>query len=197
VTTEVAYAQHLALAARAIGDGQVVAAATDTLVGLLALASSSVATARVLAVKGPARRAPLPVLASDLETVRTIVEHIPEAALALADALWPGPLTLVLRARPGALAPEILAGGETVGVRVPGSSPARDLLRLVGVALTGTSANRSGKPPPSIVEALDPRIAASLSYILPGGRGSGAASAVVDCTGERLKVLRPGPGVEV
>ncbi len=170
-----------------------VAVPTDTLVGLLASAGSATAVAKVLAIKGPARATPIPVLLPNPESVLRVAASFPEHARALAEAHWPGPLTLVLKVRPGALPPAVTAGGPTVGVRVPGPSLALDLLRRLDLPLTGTSANLSGAPPPASVEELAPEVVAAVSLVLPGLPGSGAASAVVDCTGPRPRVLRPGP----
>lgn len=175
----------------------VVAAPTDTLVGLLALASSSRAVRKVLAIKGPAREAPLPVLLPDRSLVLSVASRFPGVAEDLADKLWPGPLTIVLPLRPGSVAPEVSAGGNTIGVRVPGPSPALELLRNLNVALTGTSANLSGEPPTEKTTELDGRIVSAVDLVLPGEGKTGAASTIIDATGESLKVLRAGPGLEL
>lgn len=176
-----------------IRSGGVVAVATDTLVGLLALARSPDAVARVLAVKGPARGAPMPVLVPDLDAVLAVAADFPEAARERARSDWPGAVTIVLPARAG-LPPGLCAGRDTIGVRMPGPSPALDLLRAVGEPLTGTSANRTGEPAPASTDDLDPAVAAAVDLVWPSASPLGEPSAVVDYTGAEPRLLRPPPG---
>lgn len=173
-----------------IESGGVIAAPTDTLVGLLALASDSAAASRVIAIKGGGRTAPLPVLVADLEAASEVGLEMGDLALGLARRFWPGAVTLVVRARPGCLAPEVTAGGDTVGLRVPGPSPAAELLGRLRVPLTGTSANLSSQAPSASSAGLDPRVAAAVDLVLDGPAGSGEASAVIEVTGPRPRLLR-------
>jgi L-threonylcarbamoyladenylate synthase len=174
----------------------VVAAPTDTLVGLLALATSDEAVRRVLAIKGPGREAPLPVLLPDVESVQLVAEDIRPIALRLAERLWPGPLTLVLRAKEGVLGRGVASASGTVGVRVPGPSPALEVLRAVRAPLTGTSANQSGHPAPVATDDIEDSVLSAVDLVLPGRCAIAAASAVVDVTGDTPRVLRKGPGIE-
>jgi L-threonylcarbamoyladenylate synthase len=170
--------------------GGVVAAATDTLVGLLALALREDSVARVVAAKGPGRTAPIPVLCADAETAFGFADGISPAALELAAAGWPGPLTIVVRARAGIFPSLVTAGLGTVGLRVPGPSHALDLVRAVGAPLTGTSANRSGRSAPASTHDLDPAVAAAIDMVLPGCCALGRASTIIDVTGADPRVLR-------
>src|SRR5690606_29808134 len=124
--------------------GGVVACPTETLQGLLADARSEAAVQRVVELK---RRGPEPiaVIVPSLFALDEVAEPPSEQALALARRHWPGPLTLVLRARSGLPAPLVRQG--TIGVRVPGPSPALALVQAFGGPLTATSANPSGLPP--------------------------------------------------
>lgn len=182
----------LKVAAAAIRRGDVVAAPTDTLVGLLACANDERAVASVLAIKGAERQAPLPVLIEDMEMALQLAASFPEAARLLAERGWPGPLTLVVRAQPGVLPDGITAGRPTVGLRIPGPSPALNLLREVHMPLTGTSANPTGCPPPTSSADLDERVVATVEVVLAGGGSIGIASTVVDATGDELRILRQG-----
>jgi len=166
-----------------IRSGGVVAVATDTLVGLLALARNPDAVARVLAVKGPDRRSPMPVLVPHLDAVLDVASEFPDRARERVAKEWPGPLTIVLPARPE-LPADLTAGRPTVGVRLPGPSDALDLVRAVGEPLTGTSANRSGLAPPANTELLDPDVADAVDLVWSGVSTVGRPSAVVDFTGE-------------
>ena len=170
----------------------VVSAPTDTLVGLLARAREATAVSRVLAIKGAERQAPLPVLVADLEMALSLSERFPESARELAARGWPGPMTLIVLVRPGVFPAGVTAGRSTVGLRVPGPSPALDIVRALGEPLTGTSANRSGHVPPQSSAALDPAVASAVDLVIAGTSPVGLASTVIDVTGEKPSVLRQG-----
>src|SRR5690242_11249727 len=122
---------------RILRAGGVIACPTETLQGLLADALDPAAVARVVALK---RRGndPIALLVPDLAALDSLIEgELPAQARSLAETHWPGPLTLVLRARAG-LDPALALQG-TIGVRVPGASPALDLVRAYGAPLTATS----------------------------------------------------------
>lgn len=168
--------------------GGVVACATETLFGLLADARSEAAIARVVALKqrGPE---PIALIAPDLASAEDIAE-LDERARALAARHWPGPLTLVLRARPGLSAALVRDG--TVGVRVPGASPALTLVRAFGGPLTATSCNPSGLPAARSDSEAFAYFGEQLEAIVPGRAPQDLPSTVVDATGAELRVLRQG-----
>lgn len=170
--------------------GGVIACPTETLQGLLANALDFDAVERVVALK---RRGdePIALLVPDLACVLTLIEGpLPEAARTLAETHWPGPLTLVLRAREG-LPPQLAARG-TLGVRVPGPSPALDIVRAFGGPLTATSCNLSGQPPARTEAEVLAYFAGQLDGVVPGDAPGGPPSTVVDATGPSLRVLRAG-----
>ncbi|MET0340595.1 MAG: L-threonylcarbamoyladenylate synthase [Polyangiales bacterium] len=167
--------------------GGVVACATETLFGLLADARSNEAVARVVALKRRGADA-IALLAPDLASVERVAE-VTASARALAAAHWPGPLTLVLRARPGL--PATLLRDGTVGVRVPGPSAALALVRAFGGPLTATSCNLSGHPA-ATTDAEARAYFPEGVEIVPGRAPGGAASTLVDATVEPLRVLRAG-----
>jgi L-threonylcarbamoyladenylate synthase len=179
-------------AAEALRRGGIVAYPTETFYGLGALARDAAAVERLARVKGRPDGKPLPLVAADRAQVEEVAV-VGDGAARLADAFWPGPLTLVLPARPG-LPEAIAAGTGTVGIRVPGGAIARALAAAAGGAIVATSANLAGEPPPASAGALDPALAARLDLVLDGGRTPGGLpSTVVALAGDAdVRVLREG-----
>jgi len=179
-------------AAAALRCGGLVAYPTETFYGLGVLATDAAAVARLARAKGRPDGKPLPLLAADVAAVETVAV-LDGAAHRVAARLWPGPLTLVLPARPG-LPEAVTAGTGTVGIRVPGSSVARALAREAGGPIVSTSANPSGGPPPRRPGELDPALRARLDLVLDGGETPGGlASTVVEVGGGTIRLVRAGP----
>jgi L-threonylcarbamoyladenylate synthase len=186
-----ALAARVEAAAQALRRGGVVAYPTETYYGLGALAADGAAVARLVAVKGRPDGKPLPLLCADLAQVAAVAE-LSSLAAALADAFWPGPLTLVVPARPG-LHAAITGGAGTVGIRITSGQVAAALARAAGGALIATSANLAGEPPAAAPAALDPALVARLDLVLDAGPSPGGlASTVVAVEGGRLRLLRAG-----
>jgi len=184
---------RIARAAETLRAGGVLAYPTETFYGLGALASDRAAVSRLAAAKLRPDGKPLPLLAADLSQVAQVVARLEPAAQRLADALWPGPLTLVLPAAAG-IAPEITAGTGTVAIRVPGSEVARRLARLAGGAIVSTSANVSGEPPPVAAYDLSPVLLGRIDGVLDAGPAPGGlASTIVVLEDGAPRVLREGP----
>lgn len=178
-------------AAEVLRRGGVVAYPTETFYGLGALARDGAAVRRLAAAKGRPDGKPLPLVAADRAQVEEVAE-VDAAAARLAGAFWPGPLTLVLAARPG-LAEAITAGTGTVGVRIPGSEIARALARAAGGALVSTSANPSGEPPPARAEELSAALRGRLDGVLDAGpTPGGMPSTVVVLQGGQARLVREG-----
>src|SRR6185437_9994737 len=137
-------------AAAMIADGLVVAYPTDTLYGLAVDPRNADAVERLYALKGRPETAALTLIAADIDQLRAVAE-LSAPSRRLAAAFWPGPLTIVLRAK-AAVTPA-LAGGTTVGVRVPAHVVATALARAAGFCVTATSANRSGATAASSADA--------------------------------------------
>ena len=177
-------AEYVAL----LRSGSVLACATETLVGLLADARSEAAVERVVAIKqrGPD---PIALIAPDPASVEQIAE-LDESARSLAARHWPGPLTLVVRARAGLPTPLLRDG--TVGVRVPGPSPALDLVRAFGAPLTATSCNPSGLAAARTIAEAQAYFGGSIAAYVPGDAPGGPPSTIVDVTGAEPRVLRQG-----
>jgi L-threonylcarbamoyladenylate synthase len=177
--------------AEALRRGGVVAYPTETFYGLGALARDAAAVLRLSALKGRPEGKPLPLVAGSRAQVDEVAE-LDGPAARLADAFWPGPLTLVLPAR-GGLPPEIAAGTGTVGVRVSGSEVARALALAAGGALVSTSANPAAGPPPARLEDIHPALRAQLDAVLDAGPAPGGSpSTVVAVDGRGARLVREG-----
>jgi len=169
--------------------GGIVACPTETLQGLLADALDAAAVQRVVQVKqrGPD---PIALILPHAESLDRIAVEVSAATRSLAEKHWPGPLTLLVRAHP-TLAPELVRDGK-VGVRIPGPSPALDLVRAFGGPLTATSANPSGQPPARTEAEARAYFVNVIDEFLPGDAPGGAPSTVVDATVDPPRVIRPG-----
>lgn len=170
--------------------GVVVACPTETQMGLLADALNMDAVARVCAMKRRPLGEPLPLIAPSLEAAFLLARDVPASARALALRHWPGPLTLVLRAQEGLPAAVLNAG--TVAVRVPGPSPAFELVSAFGGPLTATSANLSRQAPLTTEAELRATFGELLAGVVPGTPPGGMPSTIVDATHNRVRVLRQG-----
>lgn len=170
--------------------GGVIACPTETWVGLLADARNEQAIERVATLKGRSADMPIALLLPDRSAIAEVALDPAPRAQALMEAHWPGPLTILLQAKPG-LSPWLVRDGK-VGVRVPGPSAAADLTRAFGHALTATSANLTGKPPLRSVRELPPSLASGVDAAVPGTSPGGAASTLLDSTTTPMTILRVG-----
>lgn len=178
------------MAAR-LREGALVIYPTDTLYAIGCRALDGAAVARLRAAKGREGDKPLPVIVADVEQARSLAARWPDEAQRLADAFWPGPLTLVIPAA-ASLPAELLAGAGTVAVRVPASDVARALARLAG-PLVSTSANLAGEAPCVTVDSAAAAFhGATLAF--DAGPLDGAPSTIVDVSGSDggFRVLREG-----
>ncbi|HTM25394.1 MAG TPA: L-threonylcarbamoyladenylate synthase [Vicinamibacterales bacterium] len=177
-------------AAQMIRDGLVVAYPTDTLYGLAVDPRNPAAVIRLYALKGRADTSALTLIAADLAQVRQAAE-MSGHALRLAGAWWPGPLTIVLRAK-AAVARETLSGGDTVGVRVPDHAVAVALARAAGFCITATSANRSGAAAASAPGAVRDALPDVDAIVDAGASPGGAASTIVSAAAHDVTLVRAG-----
>lgn len=181
----------LARAAEALRRGELVGFPTETFYGLGAAALDAAAVRRVFEVKGRPESRPLLVLVDSEAMVETVAE-VPARARALMARHWPGPLTLVLRARP-VVPPEVHAGTGTIGVRLSPHPVACGLVSALGAPVTAPSANLTGEAPPSdaaaVLRAFDGRIA----LVLDAGPTPGVSpSTVLDVTADPPRLIRAG-----
>lgn len=172
--------------------GGIVAVPTDTVYGIAADMALPDAIERLFAAKRRPPEKAVAVLLSDADQAWTL--GVPSAAArALAEAFWPGGLTLVLPTRPGVALPRVLAAGApTIGVRVPDHDAPRAIARALG-PLPTTSANVSGEPDARDAQEIAGRLGGALALVIDGGpiRG-GPASTVVDCSVEPPVIRREG-----
>ena len=164
---------------------------SDTLYALSAAASDAEAVRRVFDVKGREGGRPLPLFVSDVAMAERI-GVLDARSRRLAAKFWPGQLTLVVKKQPG-YASDALAGGDTVGLRVPDNAIALAVIEGTGGAVTGTSANLSGGSDPVSADEVRRQIGDRLDLILDAGPARiGVASTIVDCTGDQPRILRAG-----
>jgi L-threonylcarbamoyladenylate synthase len=178
-------------AAALLRAGGLVAFPTETVYGLGAHALDEQAVRRVFAAKGRPADNPLIVHVPSLEQVDAVARAVPEAARRLAERFWPGPLTLVLDARPEV--PAVTRGGrDTVAVRVPAHDVALALLRACGIPVAAPSANRSGRPSPTTAAHVRADLGDAVAVLDGGACALGVESTVVDARGPVPVVLREG-----
>lgn len=183
----------LAEAAAILRGGGLVAFPTETVYGLGANALDGRAVARIYSVKGRPAFNPVIAHVASVEQARSLASAWPPLADRLAEAFWPGPLTLVVPK--AARVPDIVtAGAETIAVRVPAHPVALALIREAGVPLAAPSANRSTAVSPTTAEHVAKGLGGRVDLILDAGPTAvGIESTVVDLTGPHPRILRPGP----
>jgi L-threonylcarbamoyladenylate synthase len=179
----------------ALAGGRIIAYPTETFYGLGADPAREDAVAAIFAAKGRAAGEALPLIAADVAAVRRVAAVWTDAAARLAAAFWPGPLTIVVPVRSGAVAAGVTAGRDTVAVRVPGHALARELAAAAPDGLlTATSANRSGSPALSTADDVERALGAGVALIIDAGpTPGGLASTIVDVSGGPPRLIRPGP----
>ena len=183
----------IAEAAALLYAGQLVAFPTETVYGLGGDATDDRAVAAIFAAKGRPSFNPLISHVPDVERARELAVFTPLAET-LAAAFWPGPLTLVLRRRPDCPVSHLACAGlDTIALRVPAHPVARQLLEAAGRPVVAPSANPSGRVSPTSAAHVAEGLAGRLALVLDGGPCAiGLESTVVDATGERPVLLRPG-----
>lgn len=180
----------------ALAEGELVVVPTDTVYGIAADAFNAGAVQRLLDAKGRGRQAPPPVLVPTRATLDALAEVVPPSVTVLADAFWPGPLTIVLPAR-SSLVWDLGDTGGTVALRMPDQRIMLELLAETG-PLAVSSANLTGRPAATTVEDAQAQLGESVKVYLDGGATPGSepstivdATALADGTGP-LRILRVG-----
>ena len=183
----------IARAARVIRRGGLVGLPTDTVYGLAADANSDVAVEGVFRAKGRPPDKPLIALVATVAMAEACADFNAPARL-LADAFWPGPLTLVLpRASASPLSPLVHQGARGVSLRIPGNETARSVAQAAERPLTAPSANPSGAPSPLTAAEVAAALGESVALVIDGGRAAERlGSTLLDLTGEPPRLLRAG-----
>ena len=164
---------------------------TETLDGLGADARSEAAVARLVAMRGRESGKPILVLVRDVAMAETVAAEVPEGARRLAARFWPGPLTLVMRARPG-LPAALTAESGTIGVRVPGHPVAAAIVDGLARPVTAPSANPPGGTPPRRLDEARAWFGDRVEVYVDGGELPGGGSTVASVEDGELRVLRAG-----
>ena len=175
-----------------LAGGGLVAVPTETVYGLASDAFHEVSVQNNYEAKGRPETKPLSVLVDGMGMVETVCRDIPHEAYRLAEAFWPGPLTMILKGN-GALPAIVPAGGETQGVRCPDHEDTLAVIRELGRPLACPSANLSGHPSPKSAADVLFQLAGRIDGVVDGGPCSvGVESTIVDLTGDCCKILRQG-----
>lgn len=183
---------HMAPAADIIKNGGLVAVPTETVYGLAANGLDAAAVEKIYDVKNRPETKPISLLVSGMTDVEKFCRDIPEAAYILAEAFWPGPLTMVLF-KNSSVPDVVTAGGATVGVRCPDHPKTLALIRLAGVPLAAPSANLSGQPSPKNVSDVLKVFDGKIDAAIDGGTCTvGIESTILDLTVTPPRILRQG-----
>lgn len=179
-------------AIKIIQQGGLVAFPTETVYGLGADALDEMAAKKIYAAKGRPSDNPLIVHIAEIGSLKELAVDIPESAYQLANAFWPGPLTMILKKRMAV--PYGTTGGlNTVAIRMPDNPIALELIKRSERVIAAPSANSSGKPSPTLAKHVKRDLSGKIDMIVDGGRATiGLESTIVDLTSEVPLILRPG-----
>ena len=182
--------ENIAEAAQIISAGGLVAVPTETVYGLAGNGLNEEAVADIYEVKGRPTVKPLSLMVPDESAMELYCEDVPPQAHALAKRFWPGPLTIVLKAKPE-IPSIVLAGGETVGLRCPDHPLTISLLKSCGLPLAAPSANPSGEPSPKTAEQVITYFDGKIDAVIDGGPcGIGRESTLIDMSRTPYRILR-------
>lgn len=195
MTTKILHAaapDTVSVSADIIRRGELLGIPTETVYGLGANGLDENAVLKIFEAKGRPQDNPLILHVADKSQVELFCRDIPACAYTLMDRFWPGPLTLVLKAREN-VPKRTTAGLDTVAIRCPASDLARAIIAAAGVPIAAPSANISGKPSPTTAAHVLHDMDGKIEAIVDGGECSvGLESTIVDLTGETPRLLRPG-----
>ena len=179
-------------AAELLRKGELVAVPTETVYGLAGNGLNENAVKDIYEVKGRPAVKPLSLMVPGIEAMEQYCEDVPAAAKALAEQFWPGPLTIVLKAK-DFIPSIVLAGGDTVGLRCPAHPMTLELLKLAGVPFAAPSANPSGEPSPKNAGTVMQYFDGKISAVIDGGEcGIGTESTLISMAQKPYRILRQG-----
>ncbi len=171
--------------------GGIVAYPTETFYGLGAKYDIDSALKRLYEIKKRPQEKAMPLIIGSREELFLITDSVNKSAMDLMDRFWPGPLTILFRARPGLS--EYISSENKVAVRIPGESFALRLAMAAGFPITSTSANISGMPPADNASMISDYFGEVIDLIIDGGKTNGGLpSTIVDITGDMPKIIRHG-----
>lgn len=179
-------------AGRIIKGGGLVAFPTETVYGLGGDAFNPDSSRKIYAAKGRPSDNPLIVHIYRLEDLELVAEDIPENAFILADRFWPGPLTMIFKKK-ASVPGETTGGLDTVAVRMPSDDIAREFIKASGGFVAAPSANISGRPSPTVAKYVIEDMSGRIDMIIDGGASDvGLESTIIDLSGDKPEILRPG-----
>jgi L-threonylcarbamoyladenylate synthase len=183
--------EALEAAVKVICEGGIVAYPTETFYGLAVRFDDDEALKKLTELKGRPTGKSLPLIVGTEASLPMVADGVSDTARRLIEVYWPGPLTIVLKAREGL--PEQITLKGKVAVRVPGESLGLQLARTLTFPVTATSANPSGMPPPVDAETVVKYFPEGVDLVLDAGlTKGGASSTVVDASEEQIRIIRPG-----
>lgn len=175
-----------------LNKGGIIAYPTETFYGLGVRFDIEDSLKKLYALKKRPEEKPMPLIVGSREMLSMVTESISTTAETLMDRFWPGPLTLILKAKKG-LSKYLTASTANIAVRIPGESIALRLAREAGFPITATSANISGEPPADNAETVLKYFGNKIDLIIDGGKTHGCLpSTIVDVTEGSIKVVREG-----
>ncbi|MBO4325158.1 MAG: threonylcarbamoyl-AMP synthase [Lachnospiraceae bacterium] len=184
--------EQFAEAAELLREGELVAFPTETVYGLGGNALDPGASAKIYAAKGRPSDNPLIVHICDTDALPVLAKDIPEEAWKLADRFWPGPMTMILK-KQDIIPKETTGGLDTVAIRMPSDPVAAMLIKVSGLYIAAPSANASGRPSTTKASHVWEDLHGRIAMILDGGSVQiGLESTIIDLTGEKPLILRPG-----
>ncbi len=179
-------------AGQILKNGGIVAFPTDTVYGLGAVYKDKDAVSKIFEAKGRDEKKPLSILISDISEVKLLADEISPKAHKLMRRYWPGALTLVFKKKEG-IPDNVTAGKDTIGIRMPSSDVARNIIKEAGSPLATPSANTSGKRSSVTAKDVEEDLDGKIDMLIDGGACDiGIASTVVDVTKEPFEILREG-----
>ena len=192
IKTQILSEKDVAVAAQILKSGGLVAIPTETVYGLAADALNETAVKKIFAAKGRPSDNPLIVHISEVDEIYNLVSEFTKEAQKLADAFWPGPLTMILKK--SSAIPNIISGGlDSVAIRLPDNVVARKIIKEAGCPLAAPSANLSGSPSPTKAEHVISDLFGKIDAIIDSGICNiGVESTVISLCTEIPKILRPG-----
>lgn len=179
-------------AVETLNNGGIIAYPTETFYGLGVKFDNEDSLRRLYELKQRPEEKPMPLIIGSREMLPMVLVSINNTASALMDKFWPGPLTLILRAKKE-LSQYLTAGTDNIAVRIPGESIALQLAIMMGFPITATSANLSGMPSAEDAETVLRYFGNTIDLIIDGGKTPGGfSSTIIDVTGEKIKIVREG-----
>lgn len=173
-------------------DGGIVAYPAETFYGLGVKFDKEASLRKLYELKKRPEEKPMPLIIGSGASLSMIAVFVNEIAESLMDKFWPGPLTLLLKAKKG-LSPYLTADTGRIAVRIPGESAALYLVREAGFPITATSANPSGMPPAEDADSVIRYFGEKIDMVIDGGRTAGGLpSTIVDITEKKIKIVREG-----